>query len=173
MSGDRRWTIFVCPKCGKRHGGRYFCRCAHPASRCLAVEVVPEADHLARIEELEAERDKAEDFARKAAQEVSAAQERAEKEIARANETRENANAASLREERRAIRAEAERDEFRGNWLTSDRAARDAEQALSSLRSKVEQAVSKLREDPQNQEPREVAAMLERAILDETGGQDG
>lgn len=65
---------------------------------------------------------------------------------------------------------EAERDGLRGNWLTSDRAARDAEQALSSLRSRVEQAVSKLREDPRNQEPREVAAMLEAAILDETGG---
>lgn len=53
MSGERRWTIYICPECDNRKGGR----CTHLASRCSPVEVMPVSDHLARIEELEAERE--------------------------------------------------------------------------------------------------------------------
>jgi hypothetical protein len=41
--GERRWTIYVCPNCGKRQGAAYFCRCQVPSSRCAKVEVVPAA----------------------------------------------------------------------------------------------------------------------------------
>jgi hypothetical protein len=35
----RRWTIFVCPNCGERKGGAYFCRCVIPSARCETVEI--------------------------------------------------------------------------------------------------------------------------------------
>lgn len=37
----QRWTIHVCPECGKRFGGAYWCRAHFPAVRAHAVEVVP------------------------------------------------------------------------------------------------------------------------------------
>ena len=44
MSGkqEQRWTIYVCPECGKRHGGAYFCHfCRCGDRRAERVEVVP------------------------------------------------------------------------------------------------------------------------------------
>lgn len=52
-TGEREWTIYVCPECGKRHGGQYFCRCAHPASRATGVKVVP----AAQLDQVREERD--------------------------------------------------------------------------------------------------------------------
>lgn len=50
---ERRWKIWVCPNCGRRMGGSYFCRCVTPASRCRVVEVIP-ADHPAVLSPEEA-----------------------------------------------------------------------------------------------------------------------
>lgn len=52
MAREKRWRIYVCPECGKRHGGAYFCRCANPASRASAVQVVAaEAPNVLTVEE--------------------------------------------------------------------------------------------------------------------------
>jgi len=41
QSNEKRWTIYACPRCGKRTGDSLFCRCAHPAVCCKEVEVIP------------------------------------------------------------------------------------------------------------------------------------
>jgi hypothetical protein len=51
---EQHWTIWVCPNCGKRQGGAYFCRCAVPSSRCQKVEVIA-ANHPGLLSKEEAQ----------------------------------------------------------------------------------------------------------------------
>ena len=63
----RRWTIYVCPNCGRRYGERHLCtECEEPIQvdrgastpqwhRCESIEVIAVSDHQAALERAEAE----------------------------------------------------------------------------------------------------------------------
>lgn len=48
----KRWTIYVCPRCGRRQGGNYSCWCDCPGARWQRVEVIPaDAPNVLSVEE--------------------------------------------------------------------------------------------------------------------------